>query len=188
VTQPTTTAFAPPSSGESLTRARRAPDPHDDREPRSDAMHEATADVRLQNSTIVRSLKPTPAALRAVRGGMRILSALSPEGAAAVAERMFLTARRRERPHAEREVLARADARTLPSRHGDLAAWAWGPLEGPRVLLVHGWEGRGAQLGPLVEPLTAAGFRVFVFDAPGHGDSRASAHPSSTSRMPWRMP
>jgi pimeloyl-ACP methyl ester carboxylesterase len=39
------------------------------------------------------------------------------------------------------------------------------------VLLVHGWEGRGAQLGPLVRPLTAAGFRVVVFDAPGHGDS-----------------
>jgi pimeloyl-ACP methyl ester carboxylesterase len=39
------------------------------------------------------------------------------------------------------------------------------------VLLVHGWEGRGAQLGALVEPLTSVGFRVVAFDAPAHGDS-----------------
>jgi pimeloyl-ACP methyl ester carboxylesterase len=134
-------------------------------------MYQATVHVHANNSTTVRSLKQAPVALRAVRGGMRILSAVSPEGAAAVAERMFLTPRRRERPPAELEVLAGAEARALPSRHGDLAAWAWGPLKGPRVLLVHGWEGRGAQLGPLIEPLTAAGLRVLAFDAPGHGDS-----------------
>jgi len=33
----------------------------------------------------------------------------------------------------------------------------WG--KGPTVMLVHGWSGRGAQLGELVEPLVAAGDR-----------------------------
>jgi pimeloyl-ACP methyl ester carboxylesterase len=39
------------------------------------------------------------------------------------------------------------------------------------VLLVHGWEGRGAQLGAFVAPLVDAGLSVVAFDAPGHGDS-----------------
>jgi pimeloyl-ACP methyl ester carboxylesterase len=47
--------------------------------------------------------------------------------------------------------------------------WAWGA--GPSVLLVHGWGGRGAQLGGFVDPLVACGFSVVTFDAPGHGAS-----------------
>ena len=39
------------------------------------------------------------------------------------------------------------------------------------MLLVHGWTGRGAELGALVDPLVARGYRVVTFDAPGHGDS-----------------
>jgi pimeloyl-ACP methyl ester carboxylesterase len=38
-------------------------------------------------------------------------------------------------------------------------------------LLVHGWAGRGAQLGPLVAPLVNRGRRVVTWDAPAHGDS-----------------
>jgi pimeloyl-ACP methyl ester carboxylesterase len=45
----------------------------------------------------------------------------------------------------------------------------WG--EGPVVYLVHGWGGRGAQFGALVEPLVESGHRVVMFDAPAHGDS-----------------
>ncbi len=41
----------------------------------------------------------------------------------------------------------------------------------PTVLLVHGWEGQMYDLGPFVEPLLAAGFRVVAFDAPAHGRS-----------------
>ena len=51
----------------------------------------------------------------------------------------------------------------------DLIGWTWG--EGPTVILVHGWEGRGTQLGAMIEPLTAAGLRVVAVDAPAHGES-----------------
>jgi pimeloyl-ACP methyl ester carboxylesterase len=46
-------------------------------------------------------------------------------------------------------------------------------------MLVHGWSGRGAQLGEFVEPLVAAGYRVVAFDAPAHGrsDGRDTAMP-----------
>jgi pimeloyl-ACP methyl ester carboxylesterase len=101
---------------------------------------------------------------------MQLLSRVAPEGAAAIAERLFLTPHRHPRPEAELELLATAHPIPFATRYGELAAWEWGS-EGPSVLLVHGWEGRGAQLGALVAPLVAVGFRVVTFDAPGHGDS-----------------
>jgi pimeloyl-ACP methyl ester carboxylesterase len=142
--------------------------------------------ARPNNSTTVRTTKRPPFKLRAVRGGMGMLSCVSPAVAAAVAERLFLTPRRHARPAQESAVLSKAEALVLPTEYGNLAAWKWDPVETPRdliesrasfeaghprVLLVHGWEGRGSQLGALVEPLTAAGFSVVTFDAPGHGDS-----------------
>jgi pimeloyl-ACP methyl ester carboxylesterase len=55
---------------------------------------------------------------------------------------------------------------------GDLeAAAARPPRLAKTVYLVHGWGGRGAQFGALVEPLVETGHRVVLFDAPGHGDS-----------------
>lgn len=52
------------------------------------------------------------------------------------------------------------------------------------VYLVHGWGGRGAQFGAMVEPLLAAGFRVVLFDAPSHGDSEHGvAGPRRTSGL-----
>jgi pimeloyl-ACP methyl ester carboxylesterase len=46
---------------------------------------------------------------------------------------------------------------------------AWG--DGPAIYLQHGWGGYRRQLDALVEPLTAAGYRVITFDALSHGDS-----------------
>jgi pimeloyl-ACP methyl ester carboxylesterase len=123
---------------------------------------------------------------------MGVLSRVAPAGAAALAEQVFLTPRRFARPRPEVELLASARRISLGRPHAELAAWEWGsghpdqnagparskradPNEnagpGPRVLLVHGWEGRGAQLGALVAPLTRDGYRVATFDAPAHGDS-----------------
>jgi pimeloyl-ACP methyl ester carboxylesterase len=134
---------------------------------------DSVASARPDKSTTVRARKGPPFSLRAMRRGMSVLSRVAPEGAAALAERIFLTPRRRVRPATEVAVLAKARRRTLPTENGELAAWEWGgeSESAPRVLLVHGWEGRGAQLGALVEPLTALGFRVVTFDAAGHGDS-----------------
>lgn len=123
-----------------------------------------------KKSTTVRSSRRPSLALRAARAGMGVLSRLAPEGAAALTERLFLSPRRRFRPAAEIETLARARHLLVPGDEAPIAAWVWGD-SGPRVLLVHGWEGRGAQLGALVEPLVMLGFQVVTFDAPGHGDT-----------------
>ncbi|MBI2521469.1 MAG: alpha/beta hydrolase [Bdellovibrio sp.] len=43
--------------------------------------------------------------------------------------------------------------------------------DGPTILLIHGWGGRGLQLCPLIQPLMNLGYQVVLFDAPGHGES-----------------
>lgn len=127
-----------------------------------------------QKSTTVRSnlrsVPPTPLAARLLRVGLGAVSTLSPAAAAFAAERLFMHPRRHPRPEHEWALLSSARMFSLPSRDGALTAWEWGD-DGEPVLLVHGWEGRGAQLGPLVAPLVARGFRVVTFDAPAHGSS-----------------
>lgn len=99
--------------------------------------------------------------------GLSLADALSSELAARVGERVMFRTARRAQPDAERDLLGRARFSTVSSEHGRLPIWRWG--NGPGVLLVHGWNGRGAQLGSLVEPLVRAGYEVVTFDAPGHG-------------------
>ena len=58
---------------------------------------------------------------------------------------------------------------SVTSLGAEVRGHVWG--EGPVVYLVHGWAGRGSQLAGFVAPLTTAGFRVVLFDAPAHGSS-----------------
>ena len=102
-----------------------------------------------------------------LRFGVGVAQGISPALAGRVAEDLFVTPQRRPRPPREQAWLREATPVELRVGERDIAAWAWG--EGPTVLLVHGWEGRGAQLGAFAAPLEAAGFRVIAFDAPAHG-------------------
>jgi hypothetical protein len=121
-----------------------------------------------QTSTIVRSWK-RPVSQRAALSGIGALSRVSPGAAAWVAERLFLTPPRHAAPERERDLLARARPGSVRVEGRRLATWTWG--SGPRIMLVHGWGGRGAQLGAFVAPLVASGFSVAWFDGPAHGAS-----------------
>lgn len=127
-----------------------------------------------QKSTTVRSRKK----IRLARAALQTAYLVSENLGAGLTERLFTSPRRFPRPPRERAVLATGRpfqidvALRAPRWSGGtrrLAAWRWG--QGPAVLLVHGWEGRGSQLGAFVDPLLAAGLSVIAFDAPGHGDS-----------------
>lgn len=52
---------------------------------------------------------------------------------------------------------------------GGCAAWRFG--EGPSVLLVHGWGGRGLQWHTLIDPILAAGYQAVAIDLPAHGET-----------------
>lgn len=127
-----------------------------------------------ENSTTVRSL---PIGLRALRAGLWLASQTSRPLATRMALDLFMRPRRFRRPAWERSLMFHADTEHVKWHGRSLPLWAWG--EGPRVLLVHGWEGRGTQLGALVDPLVRKGFRVLTFDAPGHGDG-----PGNRSSIP----
>ncbi|CAN5892532.1 alpha/beta fold hydrolase [soil metagenome] len=131
----------------------------------------------LKNRTTVRSKR----AVRLARAALQAAYVLSEDLGTTLAERLFTSPKRYARPDRERPLLARGtqftvDVNLRSPRWGGARApvscWRWGI--GPTVLLVHGWEGRGAQLGPFVEPLVAAGLSVVAFDAPAHGDSPGS--------------
>ena len=140
-----------------------------------------------KNSTTVRSgsagikKASSPSTLRLVRAGVQTAFALSDGLGASLAERLFTSPRRYARPERERTILAtgrpfEVEVHLRSPRWAGatttIAAWRWG--RGPTVLLVHGWEGRGSQLGAVIEPLVAAGLSVVTFDAPAHGDSPGS--------------
>lgn len=123
-----------------------------------------TADLLTipNKSTNVRSHVSSPLWLRA---SFSTAGYVAPELTAAVAEKLFFRTRRKAARPGEREVLETATSSSIAG----MKAWSWG--EGPTVLLVHGWNGRGTQLGGFVEPLVERGFRVVAFDAFGHGES-----------------
>lgn len=119
-----------------------------------------------QKSTIGRTLT-----VRGLRAGFAAADALSPDLAAAGAVRLFMSTRRHPVPAREQGWLRDAERVEIASDPGPLAGWVWGREGAPTVALIHGWEGRGSQLGAFAAPLVASGFRVVAVDAPGHGDS-----------------
>ena len=117
------------------------------------------------NSTIVRVRRTGWALLRAY---FAIASRFLPEIARRHAERLFTLPPRYagRRPH---PADARRETITVDGR--SIVAWQAGPATAPGVLLVHGWGGRGVQMGGFVAPLLARGYRLVWFDQPGHGES-----------------
>lgn len=129
-----------------------------------------------------------PLALRAMRAGFRVLRKVHRPSAAKLVTRLFARPRRHARPEWERAILAGAEQLSVRHRDKRIACCLWAPtaasamVEAPTALLVHGWEGRGTQLGRFVDPLRAAGFKVVAFDHVGHGDSDGRACSLPTMR------
>ncbi len=108
--------------------------------------------------------------VRALRLTFQALRTLAPDLAHRGAERLFCTPRRHPTP--EMELAAIRESRTFHfvSNGLRLRAHVWG--EGPVVLGLHGWEGRGTQFHAFIQPILEAGFSLITFDQPGHGGSQ----------------
>lgn len=109
-----------------------------------------------------------------IRLAAPMVSALIPELAARWLLRLFITPQRRGMVPREENWMQGATRSTLPFDDvSELPVWTWGddlPTDSPVILLVHGWSGRGSQLGVYAAPLVEAGYRVVTWDMPGHGD------------------
>ena len=51
----------------------------------------------------------------------------------------------------------------------DIRCWKWG--QGPGILFVHGWNGRGINFAYFFKSFIDAGYSVITYDAPAHGES-----------------
>lgn len=122
--------------------------------------------IDIQKSTSVRFP-------RLVGGLTRLAARLAPKTAARLFADRFLTPFKVETPERELDWVRGAQRHVVRCGDYRLAVSSLG-LGGPQVLLVHGWSGRGSQLGAFIEPLLAAGFEVNWFDLPAHGQSSGS--------------
>src|SRR5256885_3390874 len=101
---------------------------------------------------------------RIVSAGMRLLDSVAPASAQRLAFDWFGTPIRRDDP-----PFILGHRFRIVGDGPELAVWDWG--DGPTVLLVHGWNGNGAQLAGFVPPLLRAGYYVAAPDLPAHGAS-----------------
>lgn len=108
-----------------------------------------------------------PLALRALKAGIHGVGVISPQLASRWVYRLWFKTHRFAEPKRETRWREQAQQINLPHKYGPLAMYSWG--KGPVVLLVHGWNGRGTQMGAVALSLAKAGYRAIAFDAPGHG-------------------
>ncbi|MFP5507300.1 MAG: alpha/beta fold hydrolase [Gammaproteobacteria bacterium] len=109
--------------------------------------------------------------LRLLRTGFRHLGPYFPGPAGRLAYRLWFSTQRYPEPGRERRWVAAARTDHVAWQGRELVRYQWGMADAPAVLLIHGWNGRGPQLGAFAAPLNDAGLRVVAFDAPGHGRS-----------------
>lgn len=115
------------------------------------------------------STRPIPPGLRAMRFLFATLGRIFPRLMSRWAYALWFRTRRFPESAAGKRMVRDARSETLIVDDIPLAVHVWG--EGPTVLFLHGWSGRGSQVAAFVEPLLAAGYRVVAPDAPGHGDT-----------------
>ena len=135
------------------------------------------ASISEKNSTVGRvqgdSASRRTAAMTVMGAIIRGVDRLSPRFGARMAARVFLTPRRSRLPERERAWLREARPETFTVGRFRLSGHRWSESGDP-VLLVHGWEGRGSQLGGLALELAREGLRPISIDLPAHGQSEGA--------------
>lgn len=115
---------------------------------------------------------------RMIRRAARVLSKLNPTAAAQMLVRLNRVPARAELPRGQALWVERSRQADYVHNEYRIRTYTWGD-PGPRILLVHGWGGRGAQLGNYASALVKAGFQVMAFDGIAQGES------SGRETDPW---
>ncbi|MEE4279357.1 MAG: alpha/beta fold hydrolase [Halieaceae bacterium] len=111
--------------------------------------------------------KLTPT-LRALALASQTAYAVAPQLTTRYVMRHFMRPRRKPGYDYRAQLPTGAERLQLPYRGLKLTGWRWGD-GGPSLLLVHGWEDHSGSMLGFVEPLLGLGYRVYAFDALGHG-------------------
>lgn len=109
----------------------------------------------------------------------RLFEKISPELATQFAMKLFTTPIRYTIPKREFEMDRNSQQELLEIQaiQKKVMLYQYGTGD-KKVLLVHGWSGRGTQLVKIADEFVKMGYTVFSFDAPAHGKA-----PGKTSNM-----
>ena len=110
----------------------------------------------------------------------KLLQAISPKLATLFAAKLFTTPLKHRIPKRElhMEQNSKQQKLRIPKINKEINVFHYGENKN-KILLVHGWSGRGTQLFKIADELLQKGFSTISFDAPAHGKSD-----SKTTLMP----
>ncbi len=102
----------------------------------------------------------------------KILDVVSPKLLTLLAARLFTTPIRHKIPKREIHMVRNSSQSmlTIDAIGKEICIYRYGSGD-KKIVLVHGWSGRGTQLVKIADALVANGYEVISFDAPAHGKS-----------------
>jgi pimeloyl-ACP methyl ester carboxylesterase len=102
----------------------------------------------------------------------KVIAFLSTKLVTAFAFKLFTTPIRHKTPKREMEMDQKSIQTliTVPAINKKIVIYQYGASV-KKVLLVHGWSGRGTQLCKIADELLESGYSTVSFDAPAHGKS-----------------
>ena len=105
-----------------------------------------------------------------------VLEKISTHFAVLFAAKLFTTPIKYKMPKREFEMdkNSRQSLLHIPEINKEIVVYELGN-GGKKVLLVHGWSGRGTQLFKIAQTLVQNGYSVVSFDAPAHGKSAGNS-------------
>lgn len=106
----------------------------------------------------------------------KLFEAISPKLATKFAAKLFTTPIKHKIPKREFQMDKESVQKTvfIPSINKEIVVYHYGKAE-KKILLVHGWSGRGTQLVKIAEELVNLGYSTISFDAPAHGKSKGNS-------------
>ena len=117
-----------------------------------------------------------------LKQSLRLIEGISPELGMRVAAHIFSKPLKFKLPEKERKALVHCHPElvTVSEINETIICFEW-KNKGEKVLLAHGWSGRGTQLYAIAESLHKKGYHVISFDAPAHGKSTGKI----TNMLQW---
>lgn len=106
----------------------------------------------------------------------KFLQAVSPSLTTKFAAKLFITPIKHKLPkrelHMERDSVQKSIE--VSEIQKEIVVYEYGKSN-KKVLLVHGWSGRGTQLVKIADELLKMGYMTISFDAPAHGKSKGNS-------------
>ncbi|MGL1885237.1 MAG: alpha/beta hydrolase [Reichenbachiella sp.] len=110
--------------------------------------------------------------LKIIKLYFQFMSALLPKIAGNQAFELFQIPQNKKIRNKELPFYDKYQPHVISTYLEEVKVYEIGPSEGKMIFMVHGWESNAASLSWIGEQLADLGFRIILFDLPGHGYSK----------------